>query len=148
MYYKLFIEGDSGEKIEITDKNGIQSVEFNLYQNEQFANDRSDQLYADVTIFGQINSDNKNETKEISDWSRKKDSSSVYKTVSIQVFENNDPGTIEKGPIRDFYLKFMFCFSYDEKFSNIKNEENDNSWGNFCLKMKQRKGEINTIKVE
>ena len=48
MYYKLFIEGDSGEKIEITDHTVIQNVEFNLYQNDKLANDRSDQLFADV----------------------------------------------------------------------------------------------------
>ena len=52
MYYKLFIEGDSGEKIEITDPTVIQNVEFNLYQNDKLANDRSDQLFADVTVCG------------------------------------------------------------------------------------------------
>ena len=145
MYYKLCIEGDSGEKIEMSSENSIKTVEFNLYQDERLANDRSDQLYVDVIICGELCEENKQAAKAISDWSRKKDSASVYKTVSIQIFPSKDDEDEE--PVRDLYLKSMFCFSYKEEFSNQKSVD-DQSWGKFCLKMKQRKGEIKTIKVE
>jgi hypothetical protein len=143
MYYKLCIEGDSGEKIEMSGENSIKTVEFNLYQDERLANDRSDQLYVDVIICGELCKENKQAVKAISDWSRKKDSASVYKTVSIQILRSDD----DEEPERDLYLKSMFCFSYKEEFSDAKNDD-DHSWGKFCLKMKQRKGEIKTIKVE
>ena len=144
MYYKLFIEGDSGEKIEITDHTVIQNAEFNLYQNDKLANDRSDQLFADVTVCGVLNDKSKNETKAISEWARKTDKANIYKKVDITVYESPK----DSEPIRDYFFKFMFCSSYYEKFLEHTDNENSGAIGTFCLKMKQRKGEIDTIKVE
>ena len=137
MYYKLSIEDNSGKKIEITDPDVIQKVDVVLFQNDILASERSDQIYADVSISGAISDKSLNETKEIFNWSKTTVKSQNYRTISIQVYEAQD----DKSVIRDFYFKEMYCFSYEEHFDN-------NRHGSFCLKLKQRKGEINTIVVE
>lgn len=137
MYYKLSIEDNSGKKIEITDKTVIQKVDVVLFQNDILASERSDQIYADVSISGAISDKSLNETKEIFNWSKTTVKSQNYRTISIQVYEAQD----DKSVIRDFYFKEMYCFSYEEHFDNNQN-------GSFCLKLKQRKGETNTIVVE
>ena len=137
MYYKLSIEDNSGKKIEITDKTVIKKVDVVLFQNDNLANDRSDKIYADISISGEIGDKSLNETKEIFNWSKTTVKSQNYRTVSIQVYEAQD----DKSVIRDFYFKEMYCFSYEEHFDN-------NEHGTFCLKLKQKNGEINTIVVE
>ena len=141
MKYKLCIESDSG-KIDITNPEIIKKVSIKISQNDKFANDRSDQLFGDLVIQGLLNDKSQNETKEIFEWSMKTDKSSVYKTVSVQVFNQQEL-------LRDYYLKDMYCVSYEEIFDEYHGEsgEMSDSIGSFILVMKQRKGSIETIKV-
>ena len=139
MYYKLSIEDNSGKKIEITDKTVIQKVDVVLFQNDILASERSDQIYADVSISGAISDKSLNETKEIFNWSKTTVKSQSYRTISIQVYSDESMG--KESFIRDFYFKEMYRFSYEEHFDN-------NEHGTFCLKLKQKNGEINTIVVE
>ena len=139
MFYKLSIEDNSGKKIEITDPDVIQKVDVVLFQNDNLANDRSDQIYADISISGNIDNKSLDQTKEIFNWSKTTTKSQSYRTVSIQVYD--DESMSKESFIRDYYFKVMYCFSYEEHFDN-------NQHGSFCLKLKQRKGEINTIVVE
>lgn len=141
MKYKLCIEGDSG-KINITDPDVIKRIDIKISQNDKSANDRSDQLFGDLVIQGLLNDKSQQETKEIFEWSMKTDKASVYKTVSIQVYNQDEL-------LRDYYLKDMYCTSYEEKFDEYSSESggSGDSIGSFILEMKQRKGSIGTIVV-
>ena len=141
MKYKLCIEGDSG-KINITDPDVIKSINIKISQNDKSANDRSDQLFGDLVIQGLLNDKSQQETKEIFEWSMKTDKASVYKTVSIQVYNQDEL-------LRDYYLKDMYCTSYEENFDEYQDGSGNggDSIGSFVLEMKQRKGSIGTIVV-
>ena len=108
MQYKLCIEGDSG-KINITDPVVIKKINISISQCDKSANDRSDQLFGDLVIQGVLTNKSQKETKEIFEWSMKTDKSNVYKTVSIQVYNQNEL-------LRDYYLKDMYCTRYEEIF--------------------------------
>mgnify|MGYP007126320080 CR=1 FL=1 len=142
MNYKLCIEGESG-KIDITDPNVIKKVDIKVFQSDKSANDRSDQLFNELTIYGVLTDKSQKETKEIFDWSKKTDKANVYKTVSIQVYNQQEL-------LRDYYLKEMYCVSYEEIFNEYASNsgQDADSIGSFVLEMKQRKGAIDTIVVE
>lgn len=143
MKYKLCIEGENG-KIDITDPDVIKKINIKVFQNDKSANDRSDQLFGELTIRGLLNDKSQNETREIFDWSKKTDKASVYKTVSIQVYNQEEL-------LRDYYLKDMYCTSYEEIFDEYVGQDGGqggDSIGSFVLEMKQRKGSIDTIVVE
>ncbi len=141
MKYKLCIEGDSGQ-INITDPDVIKRIDIKISQSDKSANDRSDQLFGDLVIQGLLNDKSQQETKEIFDWSMKTDKASVYKTVSIQVYNQDEL-------LRDYYLKDMYCTSYEEIFDEYQEGSGvaADSIGSFVLEMKQRKGSIDTIVV-
>ena len=141
MKYKLCIEGDNG-KINITDPDVIKEINIKISQSDKSANDRSDQLFGDLVISGVLTDKSQKETKEIFDWAMKTDKSNVYKTVSIQVYNQEEL-------LRDYYLKDMYCSSYEEAFNeyNASEGKSNDSIGSFVLAMKQRKGSIGTIVV-
>ena len=140
MYYKLCIEGEGGN-IDITNKDVIQKFDVKVYQNDKSSNDRSDQLFGEAVIQGLLNEKSQKETKDIFDWTKKTDKASVYKTVSIQVYDGDEL-------IRDYYFKDMYCTSYQEVFNENKESKEASSIGYFVLELKQRKGSIDTIVVE
>lgn len=140
MQYKLCIEGDSGN-INIDDKDVIQKIDIKIYQNDKSANDRSDQLFSEVTIQGLLNEKSQKETRDIFEWAKKTDKASVYKIVSIQVLNGNEL-------IRDYYFKDMYCTGYQEVFNENTSSQEANSIGYFILELKQRKGSIHTIVVD
>ena len=140
MRYKLCIEGENC-KINIEDKDVIQKIDIRVYQNDKSANDRSDQLFGEVTIQGLLNDKSQKETRDIFDWTKKTDKASVYKIVSILVYDGDEI-------IRDYYFKDMYCTSYQEVFNENNNDTEASSIGYFVLELKQRKGSINTIVVE
>lgn len=141
MRYTLCIEGDSG-KINITDPDIIKKISIKISQSDKSANDRSDQLFGDLVIQGVLTDKSQQETKELFEWSMKTDKPNVYKTVSIQVYNQNEL-------LRDYYLKEMYCTSYEEIFNEYANSDGEegDSIGSFVLVMKQRKGAIGTIVV-
>ena len=141
MKYKLCIEGDNG-KINITDPDVIKRINIKISQSDKSANDRSDQLFGDLVIQGLLNDKSQQETKEIFEWSMKTDKASVYKVVSIQVYNQDEL-------LRDYYLKDMYCTSYEENFDEYQDGSGNggDSIGSFVLEMKQRKGSIGTIVV-
>jgi hypothetical protein len=141
MEYVLCIEGGENGSINITDKDVIQKVDVKVYQNDKSANDRSDQLFGEVTIQGLLNDKSQKETKDIFDWVKKTDKQSVYKIVSIQVKDGEEL-------IRDYYFKNMYCTSYQEIFDENAKAVVANSIGYFILELKQRKGSIDTIVVD
>ena len=106
MNYKVCIEGDNG-KINITDPTVIKKISIKISQSDKSANDRSDQLFGDLVIQGVLTDKSQKETNELFEWSMKTDKSNVYKTVSIQVYNQNEL-------LRDYYLKEMYCTSYEE----------------------------------
>ena len=140
MGYELSIKGESGT-IRIADDTGqlIKRVKFDIYQKNKLANDRSEQLFNSVRIEGLLNETTTDSAKDILEWSKKTEREEIYRTVSIQ---------IKKGGklIRDYYLKDMFCVSYEEIFDEY--EGGKTLEGTFILEMKQRNGSINTIVVE
>mgnify|MGYP000902315252 FL=1 len=140
MRYELCIEGDSGN-IDIKHKDIIQKVDVKIYQKDKSANDRSDQLFGEVTIQGLLNEKSQKETKEIFEWSKKIDKVSVYKIVSIKVYNKEEL-------IRDYYFKDMYCTSYQEVFDENEKAVEADSIGYFILELKQRKGSIDTIVVD
>ena len=107
MNYKLCIEGENG-KIDITDPNVIKKIDIKIFQSDKSANDSSDQLFSELTINGVLTDKSQKETQEIFEWSKKTDKANVYKTVSIQVYNQQEL-------LRDYYLKEMYCVSYEEK---------------------------------
>ena len=142
MNYKLCIEGENG-KIDITDPNVIKKIDIKVFQSDKSANDRSDQLFSELTIYGVLTDKSQKETQEIFEWSKKTDKANVYKTVSIQVYNQQEL-------LRDYYLKEMYCISYEESFNEYASQggKDADSIGSFVLEMKQRKGAIDTIVVE
>lgn len=142
MNYKLCIEGENG-KIDITDPNVIKKIDIKVFQSDKSANDRSDQLFSELTIYGVLTDKSQKETQEIFEWSKKTDKANVYKTVSIQVYNQQEL-------LRDYYLKEMYCVSYEESFNEYASQggQDADSIGSFVLEMKQRKGAIDTIVVE
>ncbi len=141
MKYRLCIEGDSG-KINITNPDVIKKINIKISQSDKSANDRSDQLFGDLVIQGLLNDKSQQETKEIFEWSMKTDKANVYKTVSIQVYNQDEL-------LRDYFLKDMYCTSYEEIFDEYRDGSGSgaDSIGSFILEMKQRKGSIETIVV-
>ena len=142
MNYKLCIEGENG-KIDITDPNVIKKIDIKIFQSDKSANDRSDQLFSELTINGVLTDKSQKETQEIFEWSKKTDKANVYKTVSIQVYNQQEL-------LRDYYLKEMYCVSYEEIFNEYASQsgQDADSIGSFVLEMKQRKGASDTIVVE
>lgn len=140
MQYRLCIEGENS-KIDITDPNVIKKINIKVFQSDKASNDRSDQLFGELTIRGLLNDKSQSETKEIFEWSKKTDKASVYKTVSIQVYNQQEL-------LRDYYLKDMYCTSYEEIFDEYLSSEEADSIGSFVLELKQRKGSIDTIVVD
>ena len=142
MNYKLCIEGENG-KIDITDPNVIKKIDIKIFQSDKSANDRSDQLFSELTINGVLTDKSQKETQEIFEWSKKTDKANVYKTVSIQVYNQQEL-------LRDYYLKEMYCVSYEEIFNEYASQsgQDADSIGSFVLQMKQRRGAIDTIVVE
>lgn len=140
MRYELCIEGDGGN-IDIKHKDVIQKVDVKIYQKDKSANDRSDQLFGEVTIQGLLNEKSQKETKNIFEWTKKTDKANVYKIVSIKVY-------IQEELIRDYYFKDMYCTSYQEVFNGNENSGEDKFKSYFILELKQRKGSIDTIVVD
>ena len=140
MRYELCIEGDGGN-IDIKNKEIIQKVDVKIYQKDKSANDRSEQLFGEVTIQGLLNDKSQKETKSIFEWTKKTDKANVYKIVSIKVY-------IQEELIRDYYFKDMYCTSYQEVFNGNENSGEDNFKSYFILELKQRKGSIDTIVVD
>lgn len=146
MKYKVSITGENeAEKISINDGETITKVDFKIYQSDKSASDRSETLFNTVTIQGILTDKSQEQTLKILEWSKKTDKANVYKTLYIEVFNQQEK-------IRDYYLKDMFCTSYQEIFNEYQDETGDgekanNSIGMFILEMKQRKGSIDTIKV-
>ena len=145
MEYELSIDGIT--KIEAKNPQMITMVDIKVYQHDRSANDRSDQLFADLTVQGVLDNRSKAQTKALFDWSLKTDDDSVYKNVQIRVIDN-------KKVIRDYTLEDMFCASYQETFDTFVPQTHDpsptaikRSVGSFVLEMKQRRGSIETIKV-
>ena len=146
MYYTLSIEDETG-KIEITDADVIQGVDVVVYQDDNMANDRSDKLFVDVTVYGVLNNKSNKQAAELFNWSKDTQYKTNYKTVKIKVYESDK----KDSQIRDYFFKMMFCSSYQESFLEKGIQAKDViSEGRtmFFLKMKQRKGEIETIVVE
>ena len=140
MRYELCIEGDGGN-IDIKHKDVIQKVDVKIYQKDKSANDRSDQLFGEVTIQGLLNEKSQKETKNIFEWTKKIDKASVYKIVSIKVYSKEEL-------IRDYYFKDMYFTSYQEVFDENERAVEADSIGYFILELKQRKGSIDTIVVD
>lgn len=140
MVYTLCIESDSG-RINITDETIIKGIDIAVFQEDKSSSDRSDQLYNTLVVEGTLTDKSQKETKEIFDWSMKTDKDSVYKTVEIKVFNQEEL-------LRDYYLKDMYCSSYEEHFNEKADPAKNESIGTFVLRMKQRKGSIKTIKVD
>ena len=144
MKYQLSIEG-SGGTINIDKDSGvIKKIDIKISQSDKSANDRSDQLFADLVIHGLLTDKSQEQTKDMFNWSMKTDKASVYTVVSIKVFNQEEL-------LRDYYLKDMYCTSYQESFDEYVSESDgrsSDSIGSFVLEMKQRKGSIETIKVE
>ena len=140
MRYELCIEGD-GSNIDIKNKDIIQKVDVKIYQKDKSANDRSEQLFGEVTIQGLLNDKSQKETKNIFEWTKKTDKANVYKIVSIKVY-------IQEELIRDYYFKDMYCTSYQEVFNGNENSGEDNFKSYSILELKQRKGSIDTIVVD
>lgn len=140
MRYEICIESETG-KISIKDETIIKKIDFKIFQNDKSANDRSDQLFHTLIVQGTLTDTSQKESKEILEWSKKTDKANVYKTVSIKVYNQEEL-------LRDYYLKDMFCTSYQEVFNELDESTDSDSIGMFILEMKQRKGSINTINVE
>ena len=144
MEYELNIDGVT--KIEANNPQIISMVDIKIYQHDKSANDRSDQLFADLTIQGVLDNRSKEQTKAMFDWSLKTDDDSVYKNVQIRVFDR-------KKVIRDYTLEDMFCASYREIIDEYVSQEQNDSVGlgrpigSFVLEMKQRRGAAESIKV-
>jgi len=83
MRYELCIEGDGGN-IDIKHKDVIQKVDVKIYQKDKSANDRSDQLFGEVTIQGLLNE--KYAIKSL--WRAEREKSYYY--VSDELFVETD----------------------------------------------------------
>ena len=143
MMYTLKISGDDGDitiKPENKD-NLIMGVDFVVNQKDLAANDRSDQLFNSVVIKGKLNEKTQTATKDIANWSLKTDKKTIYKTVEIKISAGEEI-------IRNYYLKEMFCVRYQEVFDEMNGENPNKPIGQFILELKQRAGNIETIKIE
>lgn len=140
MKYELSLEGESGTiNLANIGQNDsvINQVDFILAQEDLETSDKSEQLFHTLVIRGEITDKTQAQTRELLDWSMKTNKANIYKTVSLVIKKDADV-------IRDYYLKDMFCTSYQEIFD----DKNDSSKGEFILKMRQRKGSIGTIVVD
>lgn len=138
MKYKLALEGESGtinlKNINVDD-GIITSVDFVTSQEDLNTSEKSDKLFNTLVIKGTITDESKEQTRELLEWSVKTDKANIYKNVSLIVMKD------ESVKLRDYYVKSMFCTRYEEIF------DSDNG-GMFVLEMRQRKGQITSIKVD
>lgn len=146
MKYELKLEGESGIiNLANIGKNDsiIKSADFLIEQANMATNDKSDQLFHTLVVKGEITDKSKKATKELLDWSMTTKQSEIYKNVTLKITQT------QTELIRDYYIKDMFCVSYREYFDDSEgsDEKADSSKGSFILKMRQRKGSIETIKV-
>ncbi len=142
MTYELSIEGEAGT-INLNESgmgnSTIKKVDFQITQDNLETNERSTSIFNALVIEGEITDKTQSQTKELLEWSLKTDKTNVYKTVSLVIRKDADV-------IREYYLKDMFCTSYQEFFDEDIRQDGSN--GKFVLKMRQRKGSINTIVVD
>ena len=141
MKYELKLEGESGtiNLANIGDNDSIiKSADFLIEQEDLATNDKSDKLFHTLVVIGEITKESKEATKELLDWSITTKEAEIYKNVTLKIIKD------KVGIMRDYYIKNMFCTSYREYFDDKK----DSSTGSFVLKMRQRKGSIETIKVD
>ena len=140
MEYTLRIEGE-GEPIVLSSQSqrAISKVEFVISQEDLATADRSENLFNSIVVSGLILAENQTVTKDLLNWSLKTNRAEIYKTVSLTIKKDNDV-------IRDYYLKNMFCTRYEECFDESQKETS--MLGSFILSMRQRRGFIDTIKVD
>lgn len=139
MTYELTIEGGPGTiKFPEAKDSGINKVDFLISQEILDTTDRSNSLFHTLVIEGEIKDKTKRETKELLDWSLKSAKDHTHRIVTLKIKEGEEV-------LRDYYLKEMFCVSYQEFFSEDTNQRD--SYGTFVLKLRQRKGAIDTIVV-
>ena len=144
MRYELILEGSSGtiKLASLGDSDDvITKTDFLVSQVSLETNDKSDSLFNTLVIEGEIKDKTQHETKELLDWSLKTAKAEAYKNVTLIVKKNADV-------IRDYYLKDMYCVSYQEIFNEEQTSNGKDTYGRFILKMRQRKGAIETIKVD
>ena len=108
-------------------------VDIKVYQHDESANDRSEQLFVDLKIEGALNERSKAQTKALFDWSTEREGINVYKNVQIKVFDYREL-------LRVYSLENMFCASYQETFNEYASEQG--SIGSFVLEMKQRRSDV------
>lgn len=145
MRYELTIEGKPNNiVIKSLGKNDsvIRKVDFLLSQKELETNARSENLVHTLVIEGELKDTTKSATRQLLEWSLQSESSKAYKNVTLIVKKDADI------VLRNYYLKDMYCVSYQENFCETAGDGGEDTYGSFVLKMRQKKGSIETINVQ
>lgn len=124
----------SGDKT-ITLNEAFVKVEFKTDEREQMICHHSQSIFVDVTISGTVIKDVTEQLIQIFDWSRDFSENGVYRTVTIKEKQENDTNFM-----RTYIFPKMFVLGYSEKMGT------DNA-SMFELRLRQRKGELNTIET-
>lgn len=145
MRYELTIDGKPS-KIELgslgKDDNIINKVEFLISQKELETNARSENLFSTLLIEGELKDTTRSCTLQLLEWSLESEDTKVYKNVTLVI--KKDKNT----PLRNYYLKDMYCVSYQEYFTESSRDGGEDTYGRFTLMMRQKKGSIETIDVQ
>lgn len=142
MRYELTIEGKPSNivlKSLGTGDNIIKKVDFLISQENQETNSRAANLFHTLLIEGELKESTKRETRQLLEWSRQTENAKVYKNVTLIVKQDVEV-------IRNYYLKDMYCVSYQECFDDEDSGKGD--YGRFVLMMRQKKGSIDSINVQ
>lgn len=145
MRYELTIEGKPKNIVIKSlgqDDSVIKNVDFLISQKELETNARSENLVHTLVIEGEVKDTTKSATKQLLEWSLQSESAKAYKNVTLIVKKDSDI------VLRNYYLKDMYCVSYQEDFREDASDGSEDTYGRFVLKMRQKKGSIETINVQ
>lgn len=147
MEFQLKLEGEGApielgvvEMFEESKDVVINRVDLLISQEDLDTNDRSENMFCTLDVYGEIKDRTKTVTCELLRWSLKTDKKTAYKNVTLVMKDNDEE-------LRSYQMGDMYCVSYSETFPGRSSDgkSSKDTYGSFVLKLRQRKGSLGSI---
>lgn len=125
--YEIKIKDDKGKQIilntEGTGNNTIDKVYFRK-KTLPNANNRANSMHCEFEITGELNNNTKQQLKDVACWALDVNKDTLYRTVEIIVYEDDEEKTTEK-TYRNYKFSNMYVIDYEEAFDKNGKDEGD-----------------------
>ncbi len=138
LVYEVIIEGPEVEEIKLVNKE-IDSVEVKLDSEKDHAFDRANDMVGQIRIKGSILPEGKTKTKNLFKWTLDTEKAKVYRTVTVQIKED------EYNLLREYKFDNAFVVDYTEEFGTGGKETRDN--GKYEILISQRQVNLDQIQI-